>query len=205
MSALARSLASQTVSTPDRRGQICHQSKTTIHHTRTHTLSLMEQREFETIATTLRAKAFSVALRMMPTDDDAQDAASEVMLRLWTLHDEIKDAEHAVKLATVVSHNICIDCLRTHKKTYTLSPDTAIINTATPSEILQIREDEQWLLHQIERLPPREQQILRMRQIEQRTNQEIARLLGIGEASVKVMLSRARKTLFNDIKKRLRQ
>lgn len=38
--------------------------------------------------------------------------------------------------------------------------------------------------------------------MEHRTNEEIARLLGIGEASVKVMLSNARRKLFNDIKKR---
>ena len=44
-----------------------------------------------------------------------------------------------------------------------------------------------------------------MRQIEQHSNQDIARLLGISEASVKVMLSNARKKLFNDIKKRYRQ
>lgn len=54
----------------------------------------------------------------------------------------------------------------------------------------------------MEKLPPRELQVLRMRQMEHRTNEEIARLLGIGEASVKVMLSNARRKLFNDIKKR---
>ena len=57
----------------------------------------------------------------------------------------------------------------------------------------------------MEKLPPRELQVLRMRQMEHRSNDEIARLLGIGEASVKVMLSNARKKLFNDIKKKYRQ
>lgn len=171
----------------------------------------MNQSEFETIALILREKALATARRISPTDEDAQDTASDVMLRLWTLRHQLKDAAHALKLATIISHNISIDRIRTHRQTLTLTTDqypTPQLTTnhpPDPSQELELAEDERWLLRQIEKLPPREQQVLTMRQIEQHSNQDIARLLGISEASVKVMLSNARKKLFNDIKKRYRQ
>ena len=74
-----------------------------------------------------------------------------------------------------------------------------------PAERIELEEDERWLVQQMEKLPPREMQVLKMRQMEHRSNGEIARLLGISEASVKVILSNARKKLFNDIKIRNRQ
>ena len=70
---------------------------------------------------------------------------------------------------------------------------------------MELEEEERWLVQRMKKLPPRELQVLRMRQMEMRSNEEIARLLGIGEASVGVMLSAARKKLFNDIKRRNRQ
>lgn len=52
-------------------------------------------------------------------------------------------------------------------------------------------------------LPPKEYQILRMRQVEQLSNGEIAKLLGIEKTSVATLLSRARIKLFNEIKRRI--
>ena len=69
----------------------------------------MNQSEFETIASKLRDKALATARRISPTNDDAQDTASDVMLRLWTLRHQLKHAAHALKLATIISHNISID------------------------------------------------------------------------------------------------
>ena len=48
----------------------------------------------------------------------------------------------------------------------------------------------------------RQRAIETMRQVEHRSCQEIAQLLGISDASVRTLLSRARRTLFEEIKKR---
>ncbi|MGM9674685.1 MAG: RNA polymerase sigma factor [Bacteroidaceae bacterium] len=171
----------------------------------------MTRKEFEAIAAQLRARAHGVARQMLSSAEDAEDAASDAMLRLWTLHDQLKDDGHALKLATVIAHRLSIDATRRMKKAQSLFTDTkeGLSQTAgrwaSPSERMEVEEDEKWLVGQMEKLPPRELQVLKMRQTEHCSNEEIARLLGIGEASVKVMLSNARKKLFNDIKKRFRQ
>ena len=171
----------------------------------------MTQSELEAIAIQLRTKAHDMARRMLSTEDDAEDAAGDVMLRLWDLHDHIKDNDHALKLATVIAHRLSIDIIRRQKTEHSLFADDRegtcqmADRCASPSERMELEEDERWLEQRMEKLPPRELQVMKMRQMEHRSNEEIARLLGIGEASVKVMLSNARKKLFNDIRKKYRQ
>ena len=171
----------------------------------------MTPSEFEAIAIQLRTKAPDVTRRMLYPAADAEDAAAAAMLRLWTLHDQLKDGDHAIKLATVIAQRLCIDIIRRQKKRLSIFADAdkgmkqSAGRWANPSERIELEEDERWLVQQMEKLPPREMQVLKMRQMEHRSNGEIARLLGISEASVKVILSNARKKLFNDIKIRNRQ
>lgn len=54
----------------------------------------------------------------------------------------------------------------------------------------------------IEQLPPREMQVMHLRQTERRTNEQIAAILGISKDSVATVLSSARRKLFKQIKER---
>lgn len=172
----------------------------------------MEQRQFEQLATGLRQQALQTARHVLANEDDANDAASEAMLRLWAVHDTLKDASHATRLAIVVARHTAIDQLRQSHPSVSIdqAPPNATchLTSATaeaPDRQMEWHEDEEWLRRRISQLPPREMQVLRLRQVERKSNAEIARLLGIGEASVSTMLSAARRKLFNDIKERNRQ
>lgn len=170
----------------------------------------MNQQQFEHTAKQLRMKAWQTASRMLNDSDDADDVASETMLRLWAVHDTLHDETHAVRLAVVVARHTAIDHQRRRRPSVSMDSGTRVIpldipTTDTPDRKMEWEESEQWLRQRIEQLPPREMQVLRLRQTERRTNAEIAALLGIGEASVATMLSAARRKLFNDIKERNRQ
>ena len=52
-------------------------------------------------------------------------------------------------------------------------------------------------------LPNTEHTLLYMRQVEQRSTEEMSRLLGLSPASVRTILSRARTRLLNDIRQHL--
>ena len=56
----------------------------------------------------------------------------------------------------------------------------------------------------IEQLNPRERELFEMRQIEGLSNNEIAQQTGIPKASIEVMVSRARKKLFEELKKQMK-
>ena len=67
---------------------------------------------------------------------------------------------------------------------------------------MDMEEDERWLRHRIANLPTREMQVMEMRQGEGKSNDEIARIMGIAPASVATMLSAARRKIFEELKKR---
>jgi len=60
----------------------------------------------------------------------------------------------------------------------------------------------QWLTKRLEQLPTTQRTLLYMRQVERRTHEEIAQLLGIETTSVSTLLARARRALLEDIKRR---
>ena len=172
----------------------------------------MNQQQFEDIALRLRGVAIGSARRYLPDADDADDAAGDTMLKLWAVHDSLRDAQHAVRLAAVISRNVSIDVVR-RRRTVDLGCDVAdnpslrssMAVDSTPDTIVEWREDELWLRNRIAQLPPREMQVLHMRQVERRDNGEIAAILGITKESVATVLSSARRKLFNDLKERNRK
>ena len=74
--------------------------------------------------------------------------------------------------------------------------------TASPEDALVMNDDEKLLEAELEKLPSTEYEVLRLRQVELRSGKEIADILGITEASVRTLLSRARRRLLEEIKKR---
>jgi len=61
----------------------------------------MTQEEFTYMANGMRAKAVSVAEQFGYSQDDAEDIAQDVMLRLWSLHEQLRDAAH-LKASTAI-------------------------------------------------------------------------------------------------------
>ena len=74
--------------------------------------------------------------------------------------------------------------------------------TLMPDEALEAQEDDRWLKQQLRSLPSTEYTILRMRQVEGLTNEEIACRLGLESTSVSTLLSRARRSLLEEIRKK---
>lgn len=180
--------------------------------------NIMNQKEFEAIASALHKQASAQARLFLREDADAADIAQDAMLKLWALHDELHDKEHSMRLAKTMARHLAIDSLRHTRRTTTLfvtmdksseddgsewqPPDTKALS---PHLRMEVEEDEQWLLERISTLPKREMQVMKMRQTEQMSNSEIANIMGITTASVSTMLSSARKKIFEDLKKRNRQ
>lgn len=172
----------------------------------------MNQLQFEQISLQLRNIAMGYARRYLARADDVDDAASDAMLRLWAVHDSLRDTAHAARLVAVVARNLSIDMLR-RKRPVSLDGNAMPTswlkrqesNDASPESQLEWKEDEQWLRQRIEKLPPREMQVMILRQTERRTNEEIAAILGISKESVATVLSSARRKLFNQIKERNRK
>ncbi len=162
----------------------------------------MTDNEFTDIATELRELALKKGRGYPLATDDADDIAQETMLRLWALRHKVNSLRHARGLAVSIAAHLAIDRLRRRR---TVSDDFIVNEQPSsndPETDLELKVNDEWLEKELSRLPSTEYQVLHLRQVEGKTNEEIASIIGITPQSVATLLSRARRKLMEKIKRR---
>ena len=160
----------------------------------------MKKSAFELQARTWREKALSVCRHYGADKDEAEDIAQDVMLRLWQMHDELQRYQSIEAIVTLMAKHLLRNRQR-RRPSETL--DAADVSQDTsPHDELVMKENEEWLTAKLHQLPTTQRTLLYMRQVERRSHEEIARLLGIETTSVSTLLARARRTLLEEIKRR---
>ena len=161
----------------------------------------MDRSSFEHQARSWREKALEVSLHYGAGKDEAEDIAQDVMLRLWQMHDELEQYRSVEALVSLMARHQ----LRNHqrrKPSEALDEAMIVSLTTSPQEMLEMQEDDKWLSEKLQQLPTTQRTLLYMRQVERRSHEEIATLLGIETTSVSTLLARARRTLLEEIKRR---
>lgn len=162
----------------------------------------MTDNEFTDIATELRELALKKGRGYPLATNDADDIAQETMLRLWALRRKVNSLRHARGLAVCIAAHLAIDRLRRRR---TVSDDFIVNEQPSsndPETDLELKVNDEWLEKELSRLPSTEYQVLHLRQVEGKTNEEIASIIGITPQSVATLLSRARRKLMEKIKRR---
>ncbi len=162
---------------------------------------MMDRNAFEQKARTWRQQAYKVSRCCGAGNEEAEDIAQDVMLRLWQMRDELEHYHSLEALITIITRHLFVNGRR-RKKTDTIEGASVIDFGTSPQEQLEIKEDEKWLEIKLQRLPTTQRTLLYMRQVERRSHEEIAQLLGIETTSVSTLLARARRTLLEEIKRR---
>ena len=154
---------------------------------------------FEHKATRLRQMALQAATSAGADKDMAEDIAQETMLRLWQMRDDPR-LYNPEGYASTIARHLTLNQLRRKPPLMLNEQEAASQTVPSPLDIIVQREDEQWLQERIRDLPPTQHAVLHMRQVECRTNAQIATLLGIQESSVSTLLARARRQLLEEIR-----
>ena len=164
----------------------------------------MTRSEFEHIAERVRQKVLKVGLQFFGSQEDAEDAAQETMEQLWRYCEQIDASRNIEALAIRVAKNCCVSLYRKNRPT----PNPSLYGGelgSTPQEILEAKDTERMLEEALDLLKPRERQLFEMRQLEGLSVDEISSETGIPKLSITAMVSAARKKVFIELKRRMKQ
>ena len=164
----------------------------------------MKRSEFEHIAAQLRQKVLKVGLQFFGSPEDAEDAAQETMVQLWRYCEQIDASRNIELLAVRVAKNCCVSMYRRNRP----APIPSLYGGelgSSPQEELEAKDTQRMLEEALDLLKPRERQLFEMRQLEGLSVDEISSETGIPKPSITAMVSAARKKVFTELKRRMKQ
>jgi len=165
----------------------------------------MSPKEFENIVPALRPLMVKVGRDFFGNRTDADDVAQEGLIRLWKYCERLSADRNMEALAIKVAKNVCVEIYKRRSTlTVTLESETEIHEALADNDAdtgIEAGETQQKIHEAMERLSPRERELLRKRHIEGYTADEIAQETGIPKPSVKSMISMARKKMIKELQK----
>ncbi|MDO4728943.1 MAG: sigma-70 family RNA polymerase sigma factor [Bacteroidota bacterium] len=142
-------------------------------------------------------KIYRFAKRLLISKDEAEDASQEILLKLWQQKANLPQIKNLEAYAMTLTKNLCYDKLKA-KNAENVSL-TYIDYQARSSDSLQTKIENTDMLAQVKnaisRLSAQQQMVMQLRDIEQYEFDEIEKITGIKEPTLRVILSRARKTI----------
>lgn len=160
----------------------------------------MEIHEFIHSVERLRGDLLRQARRLLDSEDDAEDAVQETLMKLWIMKERILNADKMRNMATVVCRNVSLNILRDARLSVPIETAEVITLQGNPQLLLEEQESRQKLKRSIETLTDKQRAILRMRNVENMTYADIAKIIGSSESSVRGMISKARLVLLKQMK-----
>ena len=161
----------------------------------------MERSAFEQEARSWRQKALDVSRHYGAGADEAEDIAQDVMLRLWQMHDELERFRSTEAIVVLMAKHLLRNRQR-RRPSETLNEAVVVGFSTSPHEELETKENDEWLTARLQQLPTTQRTLLYLRQVERKSHEELATLLGIEITSVSTLLAKARRTMLEEIKRR---
>lgn len=162
----------------------------------------MQASEFKQLFLPCHRKLFSVAYRLMSNAQAAEDMVQETFLKLWMQRDKIEKVDNPEAYSITVLRRIFYDKMRArHLKE--VDKDVGSLQVSSSQNIskqLEEADEYQRIRQLITHLPEPQAKIMLMRDIEDRSFEEISIETGLTEVNIRSILSRARKKIREQIK-----
>lgn len=156
------------------------------------------QQAAQILVTRLMPRVFSQAFHRLNTRADAEDVVQEAFVRLWRIAPDWKQDQAKVStwLYRVVE-NLCIDRLRRRGRTTDMGQVEIDPIDPSPSAAAQLQNTTRAnaLYSALDQLPDRQAQAIRLRHLDERSNDEIADIMGLTVDAVESLQARGRRKL----------
>ena len=162
----------------------------------------MNQNEFMNVVNPFKDKVFRMAKRLLVSTEEAEDATQEVLVKLWNKNESLEAYNSVESLAMTMTKNYCFDQLKSKRaSTMKIVHNNFTDREASLQQKVEDNDAMNWVEKIIDKLPEQQKLIVQMREIEQYEFEEIAKILEMNETAIRVALSRARKTIRENMTK----
>ena len=152
--------------------------------------------DFRNIWLPLADRFYKVAWYLLEDEADAEDAVQELYLKLWSARKTLGGVQNPAAYGISMLKNICIDRIRKRqiRKAEPLEKAPPL-EDAPPERRAEMKDTLRHLLDEMEKLPQKQRDVLRMRTIDELEYEEISEKTGLSQVHIRVLITTARKTL----------
>lgn len=163
----------------------------------------MNQSDFLKVVLPFKDKVFRLAKRLLVSTEEAEDATQELYFKLWKNKDKIADYQNVEAFAMTMTKNYCYDRLKSKQASNLSLVHNNYLEKDTPlDKKVEFQDSVSLVLLLIEKLPVQQKIILQLRDIEEYELEEIGKIVDMKPTAVRVALSRARKTIREELIKK---
>ncbi len=163
----------------------------------------MNQSDFLKVVLPFKDKVFRLAKRLLVSVEEAEDATQDLYFKLWKDKEKISNYKNVEAFAMTMTKNYCFDRLKSKQASNLTLVHSNYKEVGESLDKKIENEDSINQVHQlIEKLPEQQKAIIQLRDIEEYDYDKICEIMEISSSAVRVALSRARKTIREELIKK---
>lgn len=162
----------------------------------------MTTEEFKNKVIPYSVKLYPMIFRILKNEEETRDALQELMLKLWNKRTDLKKCNNLQAYIITSAKNYSFDLLK-RKRPIALEEkeEYKILNIEEKGIDLEDREKYEYVQKTIEKLPENFKTVIQLRDIDGFTFEEIKEITGFEVAHIRVILSRARMKVKQEVEK----
>ncbi|NER17946.1 RNA polymerase sigma factor [Spongiivirga citrea] len=163
----------------------------------------MKQSEFLNLVMPFKDKLFRLSKRLLTSVEEAEDATQEVLLKLWKGRKNLSTYKSIEAFAMTMTKNYCLDKLKSKQASNLKLVHSNYKDEQTSlQKQVELNDSLNWVNKIVQKLPEQQRMILQLRDVEQYDFDEIAKVMDMNPTAIRVALSRARKTVREELIKK---
>ncbi len=155
----------------------------------------MDADTFKKVFIPYHQKLYRIAYRIVQDAANAEDIVQDTFIKLWNKRDEMESVDNTEAFAIVILRNTCLDYLRKTKNDRYTDYDTDMPETTSLTKQIELQDEAEKVKHLINKLPDQQRQVMMMKHWDDYSDDEIEQATGLSAGNIRVILSRARKTI----------
>lgn len=162
----------------------------------------MTTEEFKEKVIPYSVKLYPMVFRILKNEEETRDALQELMLKLWNKRADLKKCNNLPAYIIATAKNYSFDLLK-RKRPGVLEEkeEYKILNIEEKGIDLEDREKYEYVQKTIEKLHENFKTVIQLRDIDGFTFEEIKEITGFEVAHIRVILSRARMKVKQEVEK----